>query len=222
MIARSLYELYALKSEFMRDKILELLKRLERGEFHSRTLRKIFRDYHDIEVGLYSYGGCFKLENIPPGTRFGRYGSFAAFRVFSRNHPLNHISTHPFFYNTALGYVREESIAHTRLCIGHDVWIGHNAFIMPGVKVIGNGAVIGAGAVVTKDVPPYAVVVGNPGRLIKYRFTPQEIARIESLRWWERPIEELINNPEMFTLPFTAAEQGQPSPVLSNLITQPD
>jgi acetyltransferase-like isoleucine patch superfamily enzyme len=198
MLAHILYRLYAVKSEFLRQKILELVKRIEKGEFHSNTLRKIFLHYHDIEVGLYSYGGCFKLENIPSGTRFGRYGSFAAFKIFSRNHPLGFISTHPFFYNTSLGYVKEEKIQHTQLHIGHDVWIGHNAFIMPGVTEIGNGAVIGAGAVVTKDVPPYAVVVGNPGKIIKYRFSQESIDKIQQTAWWEKPIEEIMKSADLF------------------------
>jgi acetyltransferase-like isoleucine patch superfamily enzyme len=68
--------------------------------------------------------------------------------------------------------------------IGNDVWIGTGAIILRGLSV-GDGAVIGAGAVVTKDVPPYAIVAGNPARVIKYRFEEAVIKRIQASKWWE-------------------------------------
>lgn len=68
--------------------------------------------------------------------------------------------------------------------IGNDVWIGNQAIILRGVN-IGNGAVIGAGAVVTCDVPSYAIVAGNPAKIVKYRFTEDIIAKLEKIQWWE-------------------------------------
>lgn len=79
--------------------------------------------------------------------------------------------------------------------IGNDVWIGANAITLQGVT-IGDGAVVAAGAVVVKDVPPYAVVGGNPARILKYRFDDDVIADLLALKWWNRPIAELA------TLPF--------------------
>lgn len=70
---------------------------------------------------------------------------------------------------------------HTR--IGSDVWIGFRAMIMSGVS-IGDGAVIGAGAVVARDVPPYAVVVGNPARVLRYRFSAEQIRCLLRIKWW--------------------------------------
>ena len=67
--------------------------------------------------------------------------------------------------------------------IGNDVWIGYNALIIEGVK-IGNGAVIGAGAVVTKDIPDFAVAVGTPAKVIKFRFGENEIKKINKSNWW--------------------------------------
>lgn len=68
--------------------------------------------------------------------------------------------------------------------IGHDVWIGANVMIMDGVS-IGHGAVVAAGAVVTKDVPAYAIVGGNPAQLLKYRFTAEQITKLLDLAWWD-------------------------------------
>ena len=74
--------------------------------------------------------------------------------------------------------------------VGNDVWIGQNATILPGVH-IGDGAVIGANAVVAKDVPPYAVVVGNPAVIKKYRFDQETIDLLLKLKWWDKDIEEI-------------------------------
>ena len=70
--------------------------------------------------------------------------------------------------------------------IGNDVWIGHGATILSGVT-IGHGAVIGACAVVTKDVPPYGIVVGAPARLVRKRFSDEDIALLLNLKWWDWP-----------------------------------
>lgn len=72
--------------------------------------------------------------------------------------------------------------------IGNDVWIGQNVTFLPGVKV-GNGVIIGANTVVTKDIPAYAVVGGNPGTIIRKRFTADSIDELEKLAWWDREIE---------------------------------
>ena len=102
-------------------------------------------------------------------------------------HPLNFFSTSPVFYDPNRGVVDSllydefENKGYTE--IGNDVLIGANAIILAGVKV-GNGAVIGAGSVVTKDVPPYAIVVGNPAKVIKFRFNKEIIEQLETIQWW--------------------------------------
>ena len=76
--------------------------------------------------------------------------------------------------------------------IGNDVWIGEDTQILNGVT-IGDGAIIGAHAVIAKDVPPYAVVVGNPGRVVKYRFSEDIIEQLLKIKWWdweERKVSE--------------------------------
>jgi hypothetical protein len=77
-----------------------------------------------------------------------------------------------------------------QVVLGHDVWIGHGAVVLPGVTV-GTGAVVGAGAVATRDVPPFAVAVGVPARILRFRFDDRRIARLLALAWWEWPHEQL-------------------------------
>lgn len=120
----------------------------------------------------------------------------------NRNHPMNFKSMHAFFFNPVLGYCREDIVEYIPLKIGHDVWLGHNSIIMPHVKEIGTGAVVGAGAVLNKDVPPYAVVVGNPARVVRYRFSQEKIEELLASRWWEKPIEELKPYLNEFLRPY--------------------
>ena len=82
--------------------------------------------------------------------------------------------------------------------VGNDVWIGYRATIMPGVT-IGHGAIIGACAVVTRDVPPYAIVGGNPARVIRMRFEADTVARLLTLAWWDWPMEKITRFAPLLT-----------------------
>jgi virginiamycin A acetyltransferase len=181
-----------------RSLAIKVLNRIEGGEMYSPTLREIFRRYHGVDVGLYTHGGCFTPHSFGRNTTIGRYTSIArsAFAA-TLDHPTEFKGMHGFFFNSRLGYtdrVRE----YSQLTIGNDVWLGHNAIISSNVSEIGDGAVIGAGAVVFKDVPPYAVVVGNPGRVVRYRFTPETIIQLLDEKWWEKEIDDLASEVASF------------------------
>ena len=203
VLSKLLYKLYAFNKRKLRNFILGYLEKHEGGEMLSPTLRRIFLDYHDIEIGMYSYGGCFNSVCIGAHTKIGRYCSFAG-RVwmFNANHPLECRSMHPYFYSPAYGYVQEELISRSELTIGNDVWVGENAIISPSVKRIGDGVVIGAGAVVTKDVPDFAVVAGNPAKVIRYRFSKEMQLKIKASKWWDKDIDELQKDFDEFIRPL--------------------
>jgi acetyltransferase-like isoleucine patch superfamily enzyme len=85
-------------------------------------------------------------------------------------------------------------IPRTKLVVGNDVWIGYNTIILPSVSHIFDGAVIAAGSVVTKDVPPFAVIAGNPASIIKYRFSEQKIKEMIDTAWWDKDMDEIKND----------------------------
>lgn len=177
----------------LHNKVLNFKIKKEGGQAFSKSLRKFYVEKYNIHIGYGSYGGCFQPENIPNGTIFGNYCSVAPdIKIFRANHPLENFTLHPLFYNPVMGYVKKDILHRPILTIGHDVWIGSSAIILPSVMTIGNGAVIGAGSVITKDVPPYAVVVGNPAKIIKFRFSEKIIGKLENTEWWNLEKDELI------------------------------
>jgi hypothetical protein len=103
--------------------------------------------------------------------------------------------------------------------IGHDVWIGHGAVLLPGVTV-GDGAIIGAGAIVTRPVRNYAIVVGNPARELRRRFSDEIVSLLEALQWWRFLPEELRRMEELFRIDF-AAEPERGLECLRRFVNQP-
>jgi len=183
-LAPLLLRAYALRP--LRSVCVNLALRLEGGAFHSATLRRLLARYHGVRIGAYSYGPCLTPGLFPAGVTIGRYVSIGhGVRVFLRNHPMDRPSMHPFFFNSRLGYIAQDTVPMSRLWIGHDAWIGENAIITPSCHRIGIGAVIGAGAVVTRDVPDFAVVAGNPAALIRYRFSANTVEHLRRMRLWE-------------------------------------
>lgn len=117
-------------------------------------------------------------------------------------HPTNGISTSPMFYSTrkqnGITLSNTDKIEERKpISIGNDVFIGANVTVLDGVT-IGDGAVIGAGAVVSKDIPPYAVAVGCPIKIIRYRFDEEKIKVLRKIEWWNFDEEKLKQVEKLF------------------------
>lgn len=146
-----------------------------------------------FEIGAFSYmhdGQAF-------GLSIGRYCSIGRMLVaLQPNHPVDWLSTSPFQYQpqSFLGQptdffdevtpCQRPPVTKNMVTIGNDVWIGSNVTLLNGIT-LGHGSVIGAGSVVTKDVPPYAIVGGNPARVLRMRFDEDTIAALLELKWWD-------------------------------------
>ena len=124
------------------------------------------------------------------------------FKSWLWEHPTNFVSTHPMFFSPGKqcqvtfadkSYYQERE----KVIIGNDVWIGTNVTILDGIT-IWDGAIIWAGSIVTKDVEPYAIVVGVPARVIRYRFEPDEIAFLLQFRWWDKDVTWMEENYKSF------------------------
>lgn len=154
--------------------------------------------------------GTYTGSNCELYGTFGKYCSIAdKVNVIIGNHPTHdYISTHPAFFSVkkqaGFSYVEEQKFTECKLTrenqiisVENDVWIGYGASILSGVT-IHNGAIIAAGAMVTKDVPPYAIVAGVPARIIRYRFTHEQIDKLLELSWWDKSPRWLKANVDLF------------------------
>jgi len=113
------------------------------------------------------------------------------------NHAMNGFSTFPFYifgngWEKAIPKAEEKENKGDTI-VGNDVWIGYRATVMPGVT-IGHGAIVASRAVVTRDVPPYTVVGGNPAKVIRLRFDENTIESLLKIAWWDWPVEHITEN----------------------------
>ena len=125
--------------------------------------------------------------------KFCQIGANVEFVMNGANHQMNAVSTYPFYifngWKQDPPSIKDLPIKGDTI-IGNDVWIGENVTIMPGVK-IGDGVIIGKCSLVTKDIPPYFIVGGNPAKIIKKRFDDEMINLLLELKWWDKSIKEI-------------------------------
>ena len=170
----------------------------------------------NIIVGDYTYYDDFEsVDNFEKNVKYhfeftgdqliiGKFCMIASdvqFIMNGANHLTEAVSTYPFaiFGNGWEGAMEGKTYpSKGNIEIGHDVWLGYRATIMAGVK-IGHGAIIGSHSVVTKDVPPYTIVGGNPAKEIRKRFTEQEIETLLELQWWHWPLDKITRNVQLLT-----------------------
>lgn len=159
-------------------------------------LHEKFKKYSEnITIGDYTYGDfVIKKWDDKTELKIGKFCSIASGTIFllGGEHRSDFITTYPF--NALLknfNYI--EGHPHTKgdINIGNDVWIGSDAKILSGIN-IGDGAIVGANSIVTKDIPPYAIVAGNPSKIIRYRFDKDTINKLLKIKWWNFKEEELV------------------------------
>lgn len=167
-----------------------------------------------IEVGHYTYyddpedvynfekNVLYLFEFMGDKLIFGKFCQIATgvrFLMNGANHALDGFSTYPFkVFGKSWKEVPMNARSKGDTVIGNDVWIGNSATVLQGIKV-GDGAIIGACSLVTKDVPPYAIVGGNPAQVIRKRFEESTIERLLALRWWDWPVEKITEHLNFLT-----------------------
>ena len=164
-------------------------------------------EIHGGKVGKYLF---VNIETVIYGNvEIGRYCTFARrCQIGGVEHPFHYLSSS--FFRISQHWFPDDPVSQSapriknslapgrkrsqKTSIGNDVWFGAGAIVLRGVN-IADGAVIAAGSVVTKDVPPYAIVGGNPAKIIKYRFDDVIIEKLLKLRWWDLPMEKVAELP---------------------------
>jgi len=156
----------------------------------------------DSTMGRYSFCG-YDCEIYR--ANIGAFTSIAnGVIIGGARHPMEWVSMSPVFYagrdSVRTKFAEHLLVAPDLVNIGNDVWIGRAAILLSGISV-GDGAVVGAGSVVTKNVPPYAIVAGNPARLIRYRFTDEIMEKMMEIKWWNFPDAQLRRMGKYFNQP---------------------
>lgn len=182
------------------------------GSMHQGTVfLSAVLDHPRMQVGEYTYASAheapddwaarlapYLYEFSPEKLIIGKFCQIAdgvKFITASANHRYDGISSYPFAVFDGGSREGRASLpeAGPDTVVGNDVWIGQGARILPGAR-IGNGVIIGAGAAVAGEIPSYAIVAGNPAKVLRFRFSREEVRTLEALNWWDWPIETILAN----------------------------
>jgi acetyltransferase-like isoleucine patch superfamily enzyme len=150
--------------------------------------------YAKFSIGDYTYGDPI-IDDFDEKLTIGKYCSIARGVTFvlGGEHNTNWATTYPF--NTIFlekNHIKGHPLSKGPILVGNDVWLGTDAIVLSGVS-IGDGAVVAARSVVTKNIPPYAIVGGNPAKILKFRFDDASIEKLLKLKWWEMPHNQVLN-----------------------------
>lgn len=192
------------RSGLFRSMLRRLALRFEGGAMYSLTVRDLYRRHHDLEVGLYTIGPCEAgPTGLDPGTTIGRYCSiYYTVRTITVDETVDDGRGPVLAFGSAVDGKRLPERPRNELLIGNDVFIGHNSIILPTTGSIGDGAFIGAGSVVQNPVPPFGVVMGNPARVVRYRFSEATIQELLASKWWLKSAKELRRHVDEFRRPL--------------------
>lgn len=189
-----------------------------RKYFEEENIAELSVMLNTTQIGRHSYGPL--CQNHPFIESIGAFCSFAIGTDVVFNHEMQYITTSPIMheganrgkdfvefteYKNRAWYVegiqpkKEKLKQAKRIRIGNDVWLGRNVLIANYAN-IGNGVIAGAGSVITKDIPDYAVVVGVPAKIIRYRYTPEEIESMNRIAWWDWSDDEIRERYDDFYL----------------------
>lgn len=166
-------------------------------------------DHPNLSIGDYTYYSDDEMPDVDLMRRrlfpylygaqrieIGKFCSLSmgvSFVTDSANHRYDGISAYPFAIFDGMSPDRASmpGRAPRTMVVGNDCWLGRNAMLTPGAR-LGDGVIVGAGAVVTGEVPDFAIVAGNPARVVWMRFSDRDIARIKAVAWWDWPIDRIL------------------------------
>lgn len=163
---------------------------LGEGYAELKRLQKIGRVTYGAET--YGYPEVIAFEYGNEALHAGAYCSLNGTFILGGMHGVDRVTTYPHRINWKMEGAGQDGIPIPTgdTIVGSDVWTCAGALILPGIK-LGDGVIVGAGAVVAKDVPPYAIVAGNPARIVRYRFDEEQIAALLEIRWWDWPKDKV-------------------------------
>lgn len=146
-----------------------------------------------MEIGQHTYGKITQQGH--GGVRVGKFCSIAngVQAVFLWDHRVDWISTFPFSQKLGMVDIPTAGTRDEKIVVGNDVWLGTSAILMGGAEV-GDGAVVGAYSVVAGKIPPYSIAIGNPARIIRKRFSDEEIEALLKIEWWDWTDEKIREN----------------------------